>query len=76
MPAKAPQRLLTRAQLEELTGWERKKVLKMLRGEWLVPGGTKLLGTEYRLPEAFYNAWVDSKDVAPKPRCELEAACA
>lgn len=64
MPAKEPPRLLGRKEIEALTGFGKKKVLALFRHEWNVPGGTKLIGDEYRVTEAFYTRWVEGRDVA------------
>lgn len=68
MPAKPAPRLLAMRDLEYLTGFERKKLIKLFndRKEWAKPGGAMLIGTEYRLPESFYVAWVKTKEIASK----------
>lgn len=72
MAVKAPERLLSRQELEFLTGLSKPTVLKLLDNDWKVPGGTKLIKGEYRLPVSFYNAWVDGQDAALATK---EGAC-
>jgi hypothetical protein len=77
MAMKAPEKLLTLTELVYLTGFERKKVARMMISpeDWAKPGGAKLIAGDYRLPLSFYNAWVDSMDIATPPsRREKEAA--
>lgn len=66
MASKAPERLLTRAELEGYLQLGKKKILELFADpqEWMKPGGTKLIAGEYRLPVSFYNRWLESRDVA------------
>lgn len=66
MAAKPAQRLLTVHDLVFLLGISRQQVARMMQDPavWARPGGAKFIAGEYRLPESFYNRWVDAQDVA------------
>jgi len=68
MPYKAPEKLLTVPELVALTGFHRTTITDMLKDPevWAMPGGTKVMKSEFRLPVGFYNRWVDAQDLAVK----------
>jgi predicted DNA-binding transcriptional regulator AlpA len=74
--SRAPERLLTRQDLEYLTGFAKKHILAMLNdaNAWKKPGGSKLIGGEWRLPTSFYNQWVASCDAAAPEKREVAHA--
>lgn len=61
---KAPEPLLSVQDLVALMGYRKNTITDMMKKEWAVPGGAKMIRGEYRLPVGFYNRWVETRDVA------------
>lgn len=71
---KAPEKLLGVAELVALTGLHKNTIKEMMRKEWAVRGGAKLIRGEFRVTVSFYNRWLDGRDCVTADKEDSHAA--